>query len=96
MRPFSLSDAGVLYGAQVAGVMGMPVGCNQPIFQLVKMHRNKTIEMPTRMAKARIIRLVLGAPSASPRIMNKNAVAKAASTPTKAIAISIFMDSIIQ
>jgi hypothetical protein len=28
--------------------------------------------------------------------MNKNAVAKAASTPTKAIAISIFMDSIIQ
>ena len=76
--------------------MGMPVGCSQPIFQLIKMHRNRTIEVPTRNAKARIMRLVLGAPSASPRIMNKNAVAKAASTPRKTIAINIFMALIIQ
>lgn len=75
--------------------MGMPVGCSQPIFQLVNMHKNKTMEMPTRKAKARIMRLVLGVSSASPRIMNKNAVAKAASTLKKAIAINIFMDLII-
>jgi hypothetical protein len=81
---------------QGAGVRGMPVGCNQPIFQLVKMHRNSTMEMPTLKAKARIMRLVLGVPSASPRIMNKNAVAKATSTVTNAIAINIFMSPIIQ
>jgi hypothetical protein len=54
------------------------------------------MEMPTLKAKALIMRLVLGAPSVSPRIMNKNAVANAASTPKKAIAINIFIDSIIQ
>ena len=74
----------------------MPVGCSQPIFQLIKIHRNSTMEIPTRKAKALIMRLVLGAPSVSPRIMNKNAVANAASTPKKAIAINIFIDSIIQ
>ena len=53
-----------LVSFQAAGTMGIPVGCTQPIFQLTKMHRNKTMEMPTRNAKARIMRLVLGVPSA--------------------------------
>ncbi len=92
MRPF-FNGVGWLQGA---GVSGMPVGCNHPIFQLAKMNKNSTMEMPTRKAKARIMRLVLGAPSASPRIMNKNAVAKAASTPKNANAINIFMGLIIQ
>ena len=73
----------------------MPVGRNQPIFQLSKIHRNNKMEMPTRNAKARIMRCVLGAPSASPRIMKKNAVAKAANTPRNATPISMFMRTII-
>ena len=51
--------------------------------------------MPTRNAKARIMRCDFGAPSASPRIMKKNAVAKAANTPKNATAINMFMRSII-
>jgi len=54
------------------------------------------MEMPTRNAKARIMRCVLGVPSASPRIMKKNAVAKAANTPRNATPISMFMRSIIR
>jgi hypothetical protein len=42
------------------------------------------MDMPTRNAKARIMRCDFGAPSASPRIMKKNAVAKAANTPAVA------------
>jgi hypothetical protein len=54
------------------------------------------MEIPTLKASARIMRLDLGAPSASPRIMKKNAVAKAANMPRNAIAISMFMAKIIQ
>jgi len=54
------------------------------------------MEMPTRNAKARIMRCVLGAPSSSPRIMKNNAVAKAANTPKKNTAIKIVMGAIIQ
>ena len=71
------------------------MGCSQPIFQLSKMHKNKKMEMPTRNAKARIMRWVLGAPSASPRIMKKNAVANAANTPRNANPINMFMRLII-
>ena len=72
------------------------MGCTQPIFQDSKMHRNKTMEIPTLKASARIMRLDLGAPSSSPRIMKKNAVAKAVNMPRNAIAISMFMAQIIQ
>ena len=54
------------------------------------------MEIPTLKASARIMRLDLGAPSASPRIMKKNAVAKAAKMPRNANAISMFMAQIIQ
>lgn len=73
----------------------MPVGLSQPIFQDSKMHKNKTIEMPTLNASARIMRLDLGAPSVSPRNMNISAVDKAANMPKKAMAINIFIQSII-
>jgi hypothetical protein len=78
------------------GVNGIPVGCSQPIFQDIKMQRNKTMEIPTLKASARIMRLDLGAPSASPRIMKKNAVDKAASMPRNAAAINMFITLIIQ
>lgn len=51
--------------------------------------------MPTLNAKARIIRLDLGASSASPRIMKKNAVDKAAKIPRNATAINMFIALII-
>ena len=54
------------------------------------------IEMPTRNAKARIMRCVLEEPSSSPRIMKNNALAKAANTPRKNTAIKIVMRAIIQ
>jgi hypothetical protein len=73
----------------------MPVGLSQPIFQDSKMQRNKTMEMPTLNASARIIRLDLGAPSVSPRNMNNRAVDKAANMPIKAMAMSMFMTGII-
>jgi hypothetical protein len=55
------------------------------------MQRNKTIDMPTLKASARIIRLDLGAPSVSPRNMNNMAVDNAASMAKKAIAIKMFI-----
>ena len=73
----------------------MPVGLSQPIFQDSKMHKNKTIDMPTLNASARIMRLDLGAPSVSPRNMNISAVDKAANMPKKAMAMSMFMTGII-
>jgi hypothetical protein len=73
----------------------MPVGLIQPIFHESRMHKNSTTDMPTRKARARIIRLDLGASSVSPRNMNNNAVDKAANMPKKAIAINIFMSQII-
>jgi hypothetical protein len=59
------------------------------------MHKNNTTEMPTLKARARIMRLDLGASSASPRIMKKNAVERAANMPRNATAISMFMTQII-
>jgi hypothetical protein len=76
-------------------VKGIPVGLIQPIFHESRMHKNSTTDMPTRKARARIIRLDLGASSVSPRNMNNNAVDKAANMPKKAIAINIFMSQII-
>lgn len=73
----------------------MPVDLSQPIFQDSKMQRNKTMDMPTLNARARIIRLDLGAPSVSPRNIKKSAVDKAANTPKKAMAINMFMCGII-
>jgi len=55
------------------------------------MQRNKTIDMPTLKASARIIRLDLGAPSVSPRNINKMAVDNAASMAKKAMAIKMFI-----
>ena len=69
----------------------MPVGLSQPIFQDSKMQRNKTMDMPTLNASARIIRLDLGAPSVSPRNINNSAVDKAANMPKKAMAMIMFM-----
>ena len=74
----------------------MPVGRSQPIFQESSMHKNSTTEMPTRNARARIIRLDLGASSVSPRNMNNNAVDNAASMPRNAIAMNMFIYQIIQ
>lgn len=74
----------------------MPVGLIQPIFQESSMHKNSTMEMPTRKARARIIRLDFGMPSVSPRNMNNNAVDSAAKMPKKAIAINQFMAEIIR
>jgi len=54
------------------------------------------MEILTLKASARIMRLDLGAPSASPRIMKKNAVDKAASMPRNAAAINMFITLIIQ
>ena len=59
------------------------------------MHMNKTMETPTLKASARIIRLDLGAPSVSPRIMKKNAVDNVARMHRNATAIRMFMMSII-
>jgi hypothetical protein len=59
------------------------------------MHKNKTTEKPTLNASARIMRLDLGASSASPRIMKKNAVERAANMPKNPTAISMFMAQII-
>jgi|LauGreSuBDMM15SN_2_FD.fasta_scaffold1858959_1 hypothetical protein len=69
----------------------MPVGLIQPIFQESRMHKNSTIEMPTRNARARIILLDLGVSSVSPRNMNNNAADKAANMPRNAIAMKRFM-----
>jgi hypothetical protein len=74
----------------------MPVGLIQPIFHESSMHKNRTTEIPTRNARARIIRLDLGASSVSPRNMNNNAVDKAANMPKKAIAMNMFMSGIIR
>ncbi len=60
------------------------------------MQMNKTTDMPTLKASALIMRLDLGASSASPRIMKKNAVERAANMPRNATAISMFMVQIIQ
>lgn len=60
------------------------------------MQMNKTTEMPTLKASALIMRPDLGASSASPRIMKKNAVERAANMPRNATAISMFMAQIIQ
>jgi hypothetical protein len=73
----------------------MPVDLSQPNFQDSKMQRNKTMDMPTLNASARIIRLDLGAPSVSPRNIKNSAVDKAANTPKKAMAINMFMFGII-
>jgi hypothetical protein len=73
----------------------MPVGLIQPIFQEIRMHKNSTTDMPTRNARARIIRLDLGASSVSPRNMNNNAADKAANMPRNAIAMNMFMYQII-
>ena len=54
------------------------------------------MEIPTLKASARIMRLDLGEPSASPLIMKKNAVDKAANIPRNATAISMFITPIIQ
>jgi hypothetical protein len=78
-----------------AGVKGIPVGCSQPIFQDSKMHMNKTMEIPTLNANARIILPDFGASSASPRIMKKNAVDKAPKIPRNPTAINMFMAMII-
>lgn len=51
--------------------------------------------MPTRKARARIIRLDLGAFSVSPRNMNNNAVDKAANMPRNATAMNMFIRKII-
>ncbi len=59
------------------------------------MHKNSTTDMPTRKARARIIRLDLGAFSVSPRNMNNNAVDKAANMPRNATAMNMFIRKII-
>jgi len=89
-RPFSFVSR-----VNHAGFKGIPVGCSQPIFQDSKMQINKTMEMPTLNANARIILPDLGASSASPRIMKKNAVDKAAKIPRNATTINMFIAMII-
>jgi hypothetical protein len=55
------------------------------------MHTNKTTEIATRKAKARIMALVLGLPSRPSRTMDTPANIKAASTATSANPIMYFM-----
>ena len=77
---------------------GMPVGWIQPIFQDTRTQMKRTIEKPTRKAKAVAMLPFLGAwPSAGgalPRIMYIRAAPRLNKMATKAMATRIFMDTL--
>jgi hypothetical protein len=82
--------------AQVPG--GIPVGCIQPNFQAINTHTNRTIDKPTRKAKA-VAMLPLGGawPSgdgALPRIMCNKAQTRLAKMAANATATNIFMSAL--
>ena len=66
-----------------------------PSFQAVKMHTNKSTDIPMRNASARAILLVLALPSVPSFIMKKSAAAKLAIMAKKATATKYVMHWII-
>ena len=55
-----------------------------PVFHAIKIHTNNRMENPTRMAKARAIRLDLDGAFWPPRIMKNKAAARLPKMTTKA------------